>query len=131
VALVGPVVLVAVLMVGLGLIAAGVSMVLRFRRAQGMERRQLQWMYLAAVPLPLFVPAAFLGAYTDQSTPLMLATAGFIVLVPAAAGLAITQYHLYEVDRIVSRTLTYALLTAVVGSTSRPRWPQSWRRSPR
>jgi hypothetical protein len=74
-------------------------MVLRFRRAEGLERRQLQWMYLAAVPLPLFVPAAFLGAYTDQSTPLMLATAGFIVLIPAAAGLAITQYHLYEVDR--------------------------------
>ncbi|HVM14829.1 MAG TPA: histidine kinase [Egibacteraceae bacterium] len=117
VAFVGPVVMVAVLMVGLGLIAAGISMVLRFRRAEGLERRQLQWMYLAAVPLPLFVPAAFLGAYTDQSTPLMLATAGFIVLIPAAAGLAITQYHLYEVDRILSRTLTYALLTAVIAVT--------------
>ncbi|HEX2273794.1 MAG TPA: hypothetical protein VHG90_07970, partial [Acidimicrobiales bacterium] len=113
----GPVVGVVVLIVGLGLIAAGISVVVRFRRAEGLERRQLQWMYLAAVPLPLFVPAAFVAAYTDQSTPLLLATAGFIVLVPAAAGLAITQYHLYEVDRILSRTLTYALLTAVVAIT--------------
>ena len=117
VAFVGPVVMVAVLMVGLGLIAAGISMVLRFHRAEGLERRQLQWMYLAAVPLPLFVPAAFLAAYTNQSTPLMLATAGVIVLIPAGAGLAITQYHLYEVDRILSRTLTYALLTAVIAVT--------------
>ena len=117
VSFVSPVVMVAVLIVGLGLIAAGVSMVVRFRRAEGLERRQLQWMYLAAVPLPLLVPAAFIAANTNQPTPLILATGGFIVLVPAAAGLAITRYHLYEVDRILSRTLTYAVLTAVIAIT--------------
>lgn len=108
---------VAILIVGLGLIAAGASMVLRYRRSVDVERRQLQWMYLAAVPLPLLVPAAFVSAWVGHPAALLVATGGFVVIVPVAAGLAITQFHLYEVDRILSRTLTYVLLTAVLAAT--------------
>ena len=103
--------------VGIGLIGASASMVVRYRRALGVERAQLKWMYLAAKPLPLCVPAAFLSAWTGHPAPLLLATGGFVVLVPVAAGLAIARFHLYEVDRILSRALTYAVLSAVLTLT--------------
>ena len=103
--------------VGVGLIGASASMVVRYRRALGVERAQLKWMYLAAVPLPLCVPAAFLSAWTGHPAPLLVATGGFVVVVPIVAGLAIARFHLYEVDRILSRALTYALLSAVLTLT--------------
>ncbi|MGH9185380.1 MAG: histidine kinase [Acidimicrobiales bacterium] len=105
------------ILTGVGLIVAGASIVVRFRRSKGVERRQLWWLALVAIPLPLFVPAAFIAARTDHPAALLIATGGFIVLVPIAAALAITQYHLYEVERILSRTVTYVLLTVVLAAT--------------
>jgi signal transduction histidine kinase len=107
----------ALLLVGLvaapGLIASGISVAVRYRRAVGVERKQLQWMSLFGVALVLFVPAAFISAWTHHPAALLLATGGFIVLIPVGAGLAITQYHLYDVDRILSRAFSYALSTVV------------------
>lgn len=100
--------------VGLGLIASAVSMVIRFRRATGTERRQLHWMALVAVPLPAFVVLAFVASATNHPLGVNLATAGFVLLVPVAAGLAVTQYHLYDVDVILSRAATYLILSGVV-----------------
>lgn len=102
---------------GIGLLVSGASLVVRYRRSTGIERQQLHWMYLAVVPLPLFVPAAFLSAWTNHPVALLVSTAGFLVVIPVAAGLAVSQYHLYEVDRILSRALTYALLTAALVGT--------------
>ncbi len=79
---------VATFVVGIGLIGASISMVVRYRRALELERAQLKWMYLAVVPLPLCVPAAFLSAWTGHPAPLLVATGGFVVVVPVAAGLA-------------------------------------------
>jgi signal transduction histidine kinase len=107
----------ATMAVGLGLIAAGASMVTRFRHSVGADRQQLQWMYLAAAPLPLFVPAAFVAAWTGHPAALLVATGGFVVTVPVAAGFAITRFHLYEVDRILSRTFTYVALSALLAAT--------------
>jgi signal transduction histidine kinase len=104
-------------LVGLGLIAAGASLAVRYRRSVGVERKQLQWMYLAAAPLPVFVPAAFISAWSGHPAALLIATGGFIVSVPVAAGLAVSQFHLYEVDRVLSRTLTYVVLSAVLAVT--------------
>ena len=109
--------IVATLGVGLGLIAAGASMVTRYRRSVGADRQRLQWMYLAAAPLALFVPAAFVSAWTGHPAALLVATGGFVVTVPVAAGLAITRFHLYEVDRILSRTFTYVALSALLAAT--------------
>jgi signal transduction histidine kinase len=109
--------LVGTLLVGLGLIAAGASMMVRYRRSVGVERKQLQWMYLAAAPLPLFVPAAFVSAWTGHPAALLVATGGVVVAVPVAAGLAISRFHLYEVDRILSRTFAYVAMSAVLAVT--------------
>jgi signal transduction histidine kinase len=109
--------LLATMGVGLGLIAGGASLVTRYRRSEGVDRQRLHWMYLAAAPLPLFVPAAFVSAWTGHPAALLVATGGFVVTVPVAAGLAITRFHLFEVDRILSRTFTYVAVSALLAAT--------------
>lgn len=105
---------VAGLITGVGLLAAGASLLVRFRRASGVERRQLRWLALVVIPLPLFVALSFLGAGSGHRLLVTVSTGGFVALVPLAAGLAIAQYHLYDVDRILSRAVSYVLLTALV-----------------
>jgi signal transduction histidine kinase len=107
----------ATMAVGVGLITAGASIVVRYRRSVDTERRQLQWMYLAALPLALFVPAAFVSSWTGHPAPLLIATGGFIVTIPVAAGLAITRYHLYDVDRVLSRAFTYVAWSVLLAVT--------------
>jgi hypothetical protein len=93
------------------------SLVVRFRRSRGVERQQLKWfVYAAAVTLG--------GLVVTETAPIpegsvpddLLAVAGLVVIpsVPVAAGIAILRYRLYEIDRIVNRTLVYATLTALL-----------------
>ncbi|HUR72720.1 MAG TPA: histidine kinase [Sporichthya sp.] len=99
---------------GLTLVAGGFSLIVRFRRAVGDERRQLLWLALVAVPLPLIVGGSFAAASTGHDTVLDLLTVGFILLIPVAAGLSIARYRLYDVDRILTRAATYTLLTVAL-----------------
>jgi hypothetical protein len=97
-----------------GCIAAAVaSVVLRFRRARGVERQQLKWFtYAAALMAMSFLLTGSLlpdGPVTDVVFGL-----GF-ALVPVAAGIAILRYRLYDIDRLINRTLVYGLLTALLG----------------
>jgi signal transduction histidine kinase len=62
----------------------------------------------------LFVGLSFLGAATQRPLLVIVSTSGFVALIPIAAGLAIGRYHLYGVDRLLSRAATYTLLTASV-----------------
>ena len=106
-----------VLVVAAGLVASGVSLVLRWRRARGVERQRLLWLALVVVPLPVFVLTAFLAASADAEEVMILATGGFVTLIPVAAGLSITRYHLYDVERVLSRTATYSLLSTILVAT--------------
>lgn len=99
---------------GLGVLLAGLSLIVRFLRAEGIERRQVHWLALAVIPLPLFVGLSFLGAATQRPLLVVLSTSGYVALIPITAGLAIGRYHLYGVDRLLSRAATYTLLTAAV-----------------
>jgi hypothetical protein len=103
---------------GLGLwfasmLAALVSLVLRFRASRGVERQQLRWVAAGATvavvgPL-LLVPLDSLGlAPTDSfSWPLLLS-------VPLAIAVAVLRYRLWDLDRLVSRTVAYVLVTALL-----------------
>ncbi len=116
-ALQGPLVLmrlVGIVALHIVLIAAAGSMIVRFRAARGAERRQLRWLALAAVPFPIFVVGAFVAAVLDHQLLLAWLAAGFVAVIPIAAGLAIAQHGLYDVDRVLSRGLTYGLLSALV-----------------
>jgi signal transduction histidine kinase len=102
------------LVVALGLVASGVSLVLRWRRAEGDDRRQLLWLALVVIPLPVFVVGAFVAASLGADTVMVLATYGFVILVPVATGLSISRYHLYDVERVFTRATTYSLLTFIL-----------------
>jgi hypothetical protein len=88
---------------------AFVSLVLRFRRSRGEERQQLKWFTYAGTLLPLALLGDFLPAPVGD-----LVFGVVIVFLPVAAGIAILRYRLYDIDRLINRTLVYGLLTALL-----------------
>ena len=99
----------------LAVVVAAASLVLRYRRARGVERQQLRWVSLAAALVSL--AAAAVPAALDTGILVLFEWAlGFCVtILPVAIGAAILRYRLYDLDRIVSRTLAYGLLTVLLG----------------
>jgi hypothetical protein len=93
-------------------VAAG-SLVLRYRRARGTERQQLRWVALAAALAPL-APLVVVAAQGRESV--FVWTLGvYLALLPLPISAAILRYRLYDLDRIISRTLAYGLLTVLLG----------------
>jgi hypothetical protein len=99
-------------------VAGVISLVLRFRRARGVERQQLKWFAFSGVVfcavfaigpvlwyLPEFTRTEWIWAV------LFLSAASTI---PAAVGIAIMRYRLYEIDLLINRTLVYGALTATL-----------------
>jgi len=94
--------------------AAVVSVVLRFRRSRGVERQQLKWFTYAAA---LMVVANLVTGYLLPAGEVNDVLFGLtIAFVPIAAGSAILRYRLYDIDRLINRTLVYAALTALLGA---------------
>jgi hypothetical protein len=93
-----------------GIAGAIAALVVRFRRSRGIERQQLKWFTYAAAlaPLPGF-------AYEAAPSIFGLLRTLILPLVPISVGIAILRYRLYEIDRIINRTLVYGLLTVVLG----------------
>src|SRR6266545_3055378 len=117
-ALAGPlrvVSLVTWVVTGLAIPAAAWSLVLRFRRARGVERLQLRWLALAAAMAAVAVLALTALAATGNEVLLGWVSAVCVALLPLATGAAILRYRLYDLDRIISRTLAYGLLTVLLG----------------
>src|SRR5215203_4015937 len=101
-----------------GLVAAAVSLVGRFRHARGVERLQLRWVALAAVLVGLGAVGVLLSLVVGGSaagTLFSVAVGCFLVVPPVAVGAAVLRYRLYDLDRIISRTLSYGLLTVLLG----------------
>jgi hypothetical protein len=105
-------VLLAVLLVCMA--AAAASVVLRFRRSRGVERQQLKWFTFAAA---LLAASQLLTTFLLPDGELNDVLFGLAVaLVPIAAGIAILRYRLYDIDRLINRTLVYGALSAVLGA---------------
>jgi hypothetical protein len=96
-------------LVVVSMVAAVVSLAIRFRRSRGDERQQLKWFTYAGALLPL---VALADVLPDSLSNLLFAAV--IVFLPAATGIAILRYRLYEIDRLINRTLVYGLLTALL-----------------
>jgi hypothetical protein len=110
--------LVAVAVVVLvALVVGAVSLVGRFRRARGVERLQLRWLAwgaaLAAAALLVAIGALMVA---DDFNLLNLALGVSAAVLPLATGASILRYRLYDLDRIISRTVAYGLLTVLLGS---------------
>jgi hypothetical protein len=97
----------------------GAAFVSRYRAAGQIERLQLRWFAAATIlSLAALVVVAIAGALFPGRTgewPL-IAFALTGTTVPLAIGIAILRHHLYDIDRIISRTIGYALVTVVLGS---------------
>jgi hypothetical protein len=98
------------------ILAALVSLVVRFRRATGIERQQLKWFAYGTALLLLLPAAGIIGASLAGPAGDLVA-AGILSALPVAIGIAVLRYRLYDIDRLVNRTLVYGLLTAVLGGT--------------
>ena len=107
---------------------SALSLLLRYRRASGVERQQLKWVAFAAVlaastlmAQQLFWLAALLNVYLlggelPASDPSLenLRDAATNVCLYAGVGIAILKYRLYDIDIIINRTLVYGSLTAIL-----------------
>jgi hypothetical protein len=99
------------------LIAAAVSLVLRFRRARGVERQQLTLFMAAGVLATVAFIVSPVAEDLSGSADVGIAIALLGVLaLPVATGTAMLRYRLYEVDRVISRTLVYGALTLILGA---------------
>ncbi|WP_130504138.1 hypothetical protein [Blastococcus saxobsidens] len=97
-------------LVVLATVAVG-SILVRFRRAGPVVRQQLKWfLFAGALLVATVVPEATDVRIGDSVWPSVEAAA--FGLMPIAVGIAILRYRLFEIDRVISRTVTYALLTA-------------------
>jgi hypothetical protein len=98
-------------------ILAAVSMVVRFRRARGEERQQLKWFTYAGV-LSVLVWLVFIVTGVADRLPAVLGVPVllvWLVAIPAAIGVAMLRYRLYDIDRLINRTVVYGLLTTLLG----------------
>ena len=91
--------------------------VLRYRRGSRTTRQQLKW-YATAIVFTLLssslsLAGGALGVQVVSDVGWILSVTG-LVLLPIAIGIAILRYRLYEIDRIVSRTVSWALVTGVL-----------------
>jgi hypothetical protein len=104
---------------GLGLhaasaVAALVSLVLRFRSSRGVERQQLRWVAAGGTAAVAgLLPAILVGLGIEpRVNDLVIYPA--VLCVPVAVAVAVLRYRLWDLDRLVSRTVTYALVTGLL-----------------
>jgi hypothetical protein len=95
------------------LVASLASLVVRFRRSKGVERQQLKWAtHAVAVGVVLFLSGNLLTRLPLISWAVVSAVAAS--LFPIAIAVAVLRYRLYDIDRIIRRTVTYATVTLLL-----------------
>jgi hypothetical protein len=107
-------------LVPIAAILAIASIVVRFRRASGVEREQIKWLFYAGLVLILGLiaqaPMSKLLSSPDAVTNAQNAIiSGVVACVPIAIGIAVLRYRLYDIDRIINRSLVYVGLTLLLG----------------
>jgi hypothetical protein len=87
----------------------------RYRRADTVERHQIKWLLAAAgLFASVYVASGALGETANAALEAVLGLA--LAAIPLAVMVAILRYRLFEIDRLISRTLTYALAAGMVAA---------------
>lgn len=103
----------------ISMVVGVVRMVLRYRRSVGVERLQLRWLVAAVVfvLVGLIIGLALSAIAGDQiGDGAWIAVIFAYPTIPLAIGFAVMRYRLFEIDRIVSRTLAYSAVTVILGA---------------
>lgn len=101
------------------LITSGASLVVRYRRGAQLERQQIKWLLVAGAVMTVVFFTVSPAAPVDLSKQIpLLGAISWLALpsIPAAIGIAILRYRLYDIDIVINRTLVYAVLTAILGA---------------
>ena len=102
----------AMSVIGFG--AAAAALWVRFRRGDPIERQQLKWLLAVAALAAIFFPIAFIAPYSELNNVFFVLGVMTLIALPIAIAVAILRYHLFEIDRLISRTITYLLITTVL-----------------
>jgi hypothetical protein len=98
--------------IGLAFLAV-ISLVRRFRRSTGAERLQYRWLMLGG---SVFVLVSFLGQVVPEDTVFDLLWFLGAGAIPISIGVAVVRYRLYEIDRLISRTVSYVIVVGVLAA---------------
>ena len=108
----------------LSLLLSAVSLVVRFRRSEGVERQQLKWFASAVLTALGGLAVSALANPLTSRWGVVLNGVGWIVFlfgcvlgIPVATGIAILRYRLYDIDVVINRTLVYGALTVALATT--------------
>lgn len=113
----GPVEVIALVIFLVCLLASIVSLVIRFRRARGVERQQIRWFATAGSFIAIVLtcgPIFWASPSLEFLWGPLFVTA--MASLPVAAAIAILRYRLYEIDLIINRALVYGLLTFLIAT---------------
>ena len=117
---------VIILLIPISIVGCAVSLIRRFRRSRGQQRQQLKWLAaaggLVAVVYLLLIFLRLPFEVLHRPVPRWIDAFGsfgilLFCLIPFAIAVAVFRYRLYDVDRIINRTLVYGALTGVLGAS--------------
>jgi len=95
---------------GMGIVA----IVVRFRRSHGDQRQQLKWFLAAMVPAAILLPLSLNPEVVERFPLVSILSVATLPIAAVTIALAILRYRLYDIDRIISRTIAYGLITALL-----------------
>ena len=101
------------------IVVAAVALLVRLRRLRGGERQQTKWFAFGAIPWVAVDLTWVTVALTGGEVPALAAGLGSLVALSGLLGaiaVAVFRYQLYNIDRLLNRTLVYALVTAILGT---------------
>ena len=91
------------------------ALVVRYRRAGPVERQQMKWLLLAtAIFVAAYLPAFLVTSWDSETSIWSVLWMAAMLLIPAAIGIAILRYRLFDIDVIIRKTLVYTVLTALL-----------------
>lgn len=95
-------------------VAFAAALLVRFRRGAPDTRRRLRWLAVAAVPMPAVMTLLWWASATSNDNLVELGVALLLLLLPVSTALAIGRYRLYDIDRILARTVSYTLVSGLL-----------------
>ena len=94
--------------------AAALAVLLRYRRGNEIERHQLKWLIAVSAVVAIAFPIALILPPSSYADVFLFAGLLALLALPVAIGVAILRYRLYDIDRIISRTIGWTVVSGLL-----------------